>query len=44
MNAAVFERTDHNPLAPESDPGTHVYRLVRPVGGADVAGRCCCKL
>ncbi|KAF5837631.1 putative DEAH [Dunaliella salina] len=38
MNAAVFESTDHNPLAPESDPGTHVYRLIRPVGGADATG------
>ncbi len=34
MNAAVFERTDYNPLAPANDPGTHVYRLVRPVGGS----------
>jgi ATP-dependent RNA helicase DDX35 len=33
MNAVVFERTDYNPLAPEADPGTHVYRLVRPLGG-----------
>ncbi|GLC77705.1 hypothetical protein PLESTF_001978400 [Pleodorina starrii] len=29
MNAAVFDRTEYNPLAPEGDPGTHVYRLVR---------------
>ncbi|KAG2488343.1 hypothetical protein HYH03_013033 [Edaphochlamys debaryana] len=29
MNAAVFERTEYNPLAPESDPGKNVYRLVR---------------
>ncbi|KAJ9517335.1 hypothetical protein QJQ45_016702 [Haematococcus lacustris] len=34
MNAAAFERTDYDPMAPESDPGTHVYRLVRPVGGS----------
>lgn len=34
MNAATYERTDYNPLAPEKDPGTNVYRLVRPVGGS----------
>lgn len=45
MNAAVFDHTEYNPLAPDSDPGTNVYRLVRhtaqksewgygPAGGA----------
>lgn len=29
MNAAVFDHTEYNPLAPDSDPGTNVYRLVR---------------
>ncbi|GFR45043.1 hypothetical protein Agub_g6414, partial [Astrephomene gubernaculifera] len=28
-HAAVFEGTQHNPLAPESDPGVHCYRLLR---------------
>ncbi|KAG2447032.1 hypothetical protein HYH02_008184 [Chlamydomonas schloesseri] len=29
MAAAVYEGTQYNPLAAESDPGVHVYRLVR---------------
>ncbi|PNW76512.1 hypothetical protein CHLRE_11g467654v5 [Chlamydomonas reinhardtii] len=29
MCAAVYEGTQYNPLAAESDPGVHVYRLVR---------------
>ncbi|GIL60047.1 hypothetical protein Vafri_14666 [Volvox africanus] len=29
MNAAVFERIEYNPLAPEGDKGTPVFRLVR---------------
>lgn len=29
LNAAVFDHTEYNPLAPEGDPGTNVYRLVR---------------
>ncbi|KAG2432191.1 hypothetical protein HXX76_009111 [Chlamydomonas incerta] len=29
MSAAVYEGTQYNPLAPEGDPGVHLYRLVR---------------
>lgn len=29
MNAAVYETTEVRPTAPEGDPGTHVYRLLR---------------
>jgi hypothetical protein len=32
MNAAVYERTEVRPLAPEGDPGVHVYRLLRQAG------------
>lgn len=37
MNAARLEGTQYNPLAPESDPGTHMYCLVRHTGQQ---GRC----
>jgi hypothetical protein len=28
----VYERTEVRPLAPEGDPGVHVYRLLRQAG------------
>ncbi len=31
INAACFDRIEYNPLSPESDPGTNVYRLIRPL-------------
>jgi hypothetical protein len=40
MNAAVYEGTEVRALAPEGDPGVHMYRLVRhQVGGGWQGGR-----